>query len=377
MAWVAAATLGSALIGSQASKSASNKQSDAANRATDISAQQFETVNKQQKPYREIGYNALSELSSRLGLAPMGQTAFDTREENQANFDRDLYLQKNPDVAKAGVDPWWHWLTYGQREAREFPMRPATQQPQSASQPTNALAVGSLLKPFTAADLQNEPGYQFGLNQGQQAIDRSAAARGGLYSGATAKALTRFGQDYGGTKFDNAFNRDASNKTQAYNFLARTAGLGEVANAQTANAGSNYANNAAANAIGAGNASAANALNQGNIWGNAINGLSAYGQRNGWFGGGGSANAFGGANSAGFGSGAGFGNQDLGQFYSDARLKTNMRPIGRTARGNTIYAWDWKTGGSGRGVIAQEVEHIPGAVSEDADGLLMVDYSRV
>lgn len=44
-------------------------------------------------------------------------------------------------------------------------------------------------------------GYNFGLNQGMNAITGSAAAKGLLNSGATARALSQFGQDYGATKF--------------------------------------------------------------------------------------------------------------------------------------------------------------------------------
>lgn len=63
--------------------------------------------------------------------------------------------------------------------------------------------------------------------------------------------------------------------------------------------------------------------------------------------------------------------------FSDIRLKTNVRRLGTTARGNAWYSWDWKTGGRGEGVIAQEVAHIPGAVQAHANGFLMVDYSKV
>lgn len=44
-------------------------------------------------------------------------------------------------------------------------------------------------------------GYNFGLNQGMDAITGSAASKGLLNSGATARALSQFGQDYGATKF--------------------------------------------------------------------------------------------------------------------------------------------------------------------------------
>ena len=50
--------------------------------------------------------------------------------------------------------------------------------------------------------LEQSPGFQFGLKTGQQAIESSAAAAGGLMSGATGKNLMRFGQDYG-TQFRN------------------------------------------------------------------------------------------------------------------------------------------------------------------------------
>jgi hypothetical protein len=46
------------------------------------------------------------------------------------------------------------------------------------------------------AMFRNTPGYQFGLDEGAKAVQASAAARGGLNSGATLKALTKFGNDY-------------------------------------------------------------------------------------------------------------------------------------------------------------------------------------
>jgi hypothetical protein len=114
--------------------------------------------------------------------------------------------------------------------------------------------------------ITNDPGYQFGLNQGQTAIDHSAASRGGLYSGATLKALERYGQDYGGTKLNDAYNR-----------YAGVAQLGATGTAGTAQAGSNYANQVGNNTTGLGNAQAGNALYSGNVFGNALNGaVSAY-----------------------------------------------------------------------------------------------------
>lgn len=123
----------------------------------------------------------------------------------------------------------------------------------------------------TPSGITKDAGYKFGLTQGTQAIDRSAAGSGSLYSGATLKALDRYGQDYAGTKLD-----------QSYNRLANLAGLGTVGSNQNTLAGMNAGNQIGANQTSYGNAAGANALNQGNIWGNAINQLGAYGSQIQW-----------------------------------------------------------------------------------------------
>jgi hypothetical protein len=60
---------------------------------------------------------------------------------------------------------------------------------------------------FNAQDLQNQPGYQFQLGQGQAAIQGGAAAQGGLLSGATQKALAKYGQGLAGTEFGQEYAR--------------------------------------------------------------------------------------------------------------------------------------------------------------------------
>jgi len=88
-------------------------------------------------------------------------------------------------------------------------------------------------------------------------------------------------------------------------------------------------------------------------------------------------NWFNGGGGGGFDAGGNLGGATTAGDYSDIRLKKNVRRIGRTPRGNPMYRWDWKTGGSDVGVLAHEVAHIPGAVKADWDGLMMVDYGRV
>jgi hypothetical protein len=57
------ALLGSALSAG-ASKSAANQASSAANNATDQQLQMFNTINQQQAPYRQAGYNALNDIAT-------------------------------------------------------------------------------------------------------------------------------------------------------------------------------------------------------------------------------------------------------------------------------------------------------------------------
>ena len=131
----------------------------------------------------------------------------------------------------------------------------------------------------TAAEVMGDPGYAFGQQQGQQALDRKAAASGGFVSGASLKAASSYATDYATTGYGAAYQR----RQDRMNRLAALAGVG-----QTATAGSAAAGAASANAISGilgsqGDARAAGQLAQGNIWGNATNQLGAIGQK--WAGG--------------------------------------------------------------------------------------------
>lgn len=104
-----------------------------------------------------------------------------------------------------------------------------------------------------------DPGYQFRLAEGENALNRAAAARGNRLSGAQLKAATRFGQDYASNEFANAWNRNATARTTNFNQLAATANVGQTAVSQVNQAGQNYAN-ASGNALMAGGNASANAF---------------------------------------------------------------------------------------------------------------------
>jgi hypothetical protein len=58
------------------------------------------------------------------------------------------------------------------------------------------------------AGIGDDPGYQFQLDQGMNAIQGSAAARNNLLSGRTLRGLTEFGQQLGTGYADQAYNRE-------------------------------------------------------------------------------------------------------------------------------------------------------------------------
>jgi len=67
------------------------------------------------------------------------------------------------------------------------------------------------------AELQATPGYQFQLQQGQKQIDQSAAARGGMLSGAQLQASQQFGQKQAATGFQDAWQRAQTAYQNAFN----------------------------------------------------------------------------------------------------------------------------------------------------------------
>lgn len=150
---------------------------------------------------------------------------------------------------------------------------------------------GSLLKAyrngedfsFTGKDLANDPGYQFGLDQGTQGIDRGQAARGNYLSGAAMKELARFNEDYAGTKFNDAFNRAQStwntnlnaydnNRSRIYSFLTGVSTLGQNSAAQVGAGNQQAANNAGNSLMQGANAQAAGSVASGNALQSGING---------------------------------------------------------------------------------------------------------
>jgi hypothetical protein len=124
---------------------------------------------------------------------------------------------------------------------------------------------GAMPSAFTGqVNLGQDPGYAFRLAEGQKALERSAAARGGLISGSALKAAQRYGQEMGSQEYGNAYQRalDVYNaavqrESTGYNRLASLAGVGQTTAQQLGQAGQQYGANAS-------NLAMTNAANQGN-----------------------------------------------------------------------------------------------------------------
>jgi hypothetical protein len=137
----------------------------------------------------------------------------------------------------------------------------------------NALTslVGDINAPMNPRDVMSDPGYQFGMDQGQQALDRKISAMGGRVSGAALKAAARFGTNYASTGYNAAYQR----RQDRLNRLAAIAGIGQTATGASAQAGAGSANQISGLLSSQGDASAAARLSQGNVWGNQANQLAA------------------------------------------------------------------------------------------------------
>lgn len=139
---------------------------------------------------------------------------------------------------------------------------------------------------FTAQDFEamKDPAYDFRMQEGINALDRSAAARGRILSGAQDKAITRYGSNLASQEYQNAFNRNLT----GYNVnLAREqtmAGVGQSATNVISQAGQQTAANigrnitqstAAINALNVGGAQAQASM-YGNIAQSAQQGIGNY-----------------------------------------------------------------------------------------------------
>ena len=125
----------------------------------------------------------------------------------------------------------------------------------------------SAVQGMVAAD----PSYQFNLSQGQQEIDKAAAARGNFYAPQTLQDLGKYSQGLASNEYGNIWQR-----------LFSVAGAGQNAAVQQGGFGAGAAGAMGNNTMQAGNAQAAGIIGQNNAWTTALSQIGglAYNQAN-------------------------------------------------------------------------------------------------
>lgn len=212
---------------------------------------------------------------------------------------------------------------------------------------------------------QQDPGYQFRLNEGNKAINAAMSARGGANSGAALKELTRYGQDFASNEYQNAWNRQ--NAIANYGNQAAMA-LGNFAGGHSANLQNN--------AIGFGNAAAASELGKyqmRNQFGKDF--MQTFGFDQG--------------KKEGEGGGVNPGMiSTVASMFSDERVKTNIEPIPQEdikemkQHLKAVY-FDYIDSGFGvgkhAGILAQDLEksRLGKLLVTEIDGVKAIDMKKV
>lgn len=205
------------LLQANAAKEAADIQSAAAQNATALQGQMFNTINQQQAPYRTAGYGALNDI----GELGSGQ-----------------------------------YTTYD-----------------AAGKPTGvAQGSGYLTHQFDATDLQKglAPNYDFMLQQGQMANQRAANMGGGALGGNALQGLNKYTQDYAGNAYQNAFTNYQNQRSNIYNTLAGIAGIGQTGQTATNTAAQNATNAATQLGVGSAAAQAAGQVGSANAMANTV-----------------------------------------------------------------------------------------------------------
>jgi hypothetical protein len=208
---------------------------------------------------------------------------------------------------------------------------------------------------FSMQNFQQDPGYQFRLSEGNKAIERAAGARGLNNSGATLKALSRYGQDYASGEYEKSYGRFNADQERNFGRLSSIANLGQNATNSQINSAGNYGNRVGENTIGLGNAQAAANIAQGNRNSQLTGQL--------------------------IGAGA--------AFFSDERLKKDITPISKAdldemKKELKAYSFKYIDEALGKGehigVMAQDLEKSKlgkSLVSEDKNGFKFLDIKKV
>ena len=284
----AGGSLAGGAMSSSAAEDAASQQQDAAMLARQDQMALMKQQRQDAAPYRDAGYNALAQLNYLMGLGSPTATAktfdyfdpakyADWRISEMTDAVNKQY-KNNPDKAARIIakkteriktnlaDAEDAWADYRTRAA-ENPnkMRGEFWKSREAGAPGQVgEGYGFLQQRFNNDLFQKDPGYQFRMDEGNKALQGSAAARGGLLSGAAAKAMQKYSQDYAANEYQNAYGRFTGDQANIYNRLAGISGTGQSQIQNTAQFQQQGLSNAAGYLQGAAQAGAAGTMGAAN-----------------------------------------------------------------------------------------------------------------
>lgn len=249
MSWaniaVAAASVVGGVLSSNAAKKGASAQSQANNAAIAEQQRQYDQSRQDLAPWRTAGSNALAQMQTELGLtsptAPVSGT-----ETSGPGFDPSMYN--------------WDWnggWAYGGANGKTNPGFDYR-----GNVPANTTAANSSTAPVSG--FKATPGYEFVRSEGQRGLERSAAARGGAFSGNALRALDTFNNGLASQEYNNYYNR-----------LAALSGTGQTATTNTAELGANAASRIGGYLQDSGMARASGIAGANNAWGQTITSLAS------------------------------------------------------------------------------------------------------
>ena len=285
----------SGLFASNAQSKATDAQVQSSQAAIDLQREQFAATQANIQPFLESGARSQAAYDYEMGLGPRPMASQPSMAGQAGSGQNALAITETPGATgqnyRRGQGPgeWRDVVQDNSRGSEQvlkmwIPAAPASQfavgdqnfstradaqgfidaQSQGGDAGGGAAGGGGFnALNFDYGGFTETPGYEFRVAQGRQAIERSAAARGGLNSGATMKALQGYGQGMAADEYGTYMNR-----------LAAGAGRGQTATNSLAGFGQNFANTGSNTLIGQGNARASGYIGQGNIITNGFNNIS-------------------------------------------------------------------------------------------------------
>ena len=228
------------LIGSSASRSATRAQTQADAAAIAEQRRQYDLSRQDMQPWLGAGTNALRQMQIELGR-PVSTAPPLAGTETATGVRNNLYGDGFNSIPGLGgfrlpvkTQPTMGTIASGV--------------PQTAAAPRSG---------FTAS-----PGYEFVRSEGMRGLERSAAARGGAFSGNALRGLDQFNNGLASQEYANYYNR-----------LAGLSGTGQTASNNLGSLGANTAGNIGQLLSNSGAARASGVVGSANAWGGALNQL--------------------------------------------------------------------------------------------------------